>query len=512
MPGVIARAGLKEAEPKPTLDSSESAPKISAIKFRGNRAFSEEELRGLVERFIGQPASLGSTQDIAREIANYYQKSGYIGSDALPVELQDISSGVIEIEIIEGELENIEILGLRRINSEFIRSFALKRLKNPLNIESINEVIRLLQLSPAISSVRGEIREGSSRRQSILILEITENPDYRFDLSVDNFGAETSGDVRGGASVRVANLSNRTDNFIFQTYQTRGSQQYLFDYEFPLEFDDWKVRGHYEAVASEIITSPLDRFEIKGNYQRAFVEIEKSLVNSLRRDVNLFAEVGWQQNESFVLGRRFSFIPQSTNGLYEIWTLRAGIEWTERWPTRAVAARFETTFGWDSLEATSDNPVIFRTQANWVEKISDDIFFSFQFAGQLSTANALAPSFGVLPSEQFSIGGWYSVPGYDLNLRRGDNGVSARASLSLAILDSDRSGELSLVPFAAIGHVWNDSRLPIPSPATLVSAGGYLQWRWNGLEAIVGGAYPLSKVPSGSERVYYFSLGYRFSF
>jgi hemolysin activation/secretion protein len=494
------------------IDNVENLPRIAEIKYRGNSVFTDKELRGLVERFIGQPATLASIGEIAHEIALYYQTAGYIGADARPVELQDLSTGTIEIEIVEGELEKIEIVGLKRILPAFIERYVRKKLGRVLNINEIDEVIRSLQLSPAIASVRGEIREGSSRSGSVLILEITENPDYRFDLSIDNFGAESSGDIQGSAGIRIRNLSRRTDDLFFQTYQTKGSQQYLVEYEFPLDFNDWNIRTHYEAVTSEVIVSPLDRFDIKGNYQRAFVEIEKSLFDSLEREIALSLQIGWQQNESFVLGRRFSFLPQSTNGVYELWTLRAGIQWTERRPTRAIVVRFETTFGWDSLEATLDNPVIFRTAANWVERIDKGLFFSFLFASQFSTASTLAPSFGVLPSEQFSLGGWYSVPGYDLNLRRGDNGVSARASLDATVIDSESAGRLSFVPFAAIGHVWNGNDVPIPSPATLASLGASFQWRWKGLQMLVGGAIPLSNTSVENERKLYFFVGYRGSF
>ena len=222
--------------------------------------------------------------------------------------------------------------------------------------------------------------------------------------------------------------------------------------------------------------------------------------------------MGWQRSETFVLGRRFSFSPQSENGSYDVYTIRTGATWEEKWTTGALINRGEITIGADSLSETSDPFILLRLQSNWIEKLNDNLLFSIFGSLQL-TPSSLGRSFGVLPSEQFPIGGFFTVPGYDLNLRRGDNGINLKADFRQKILENVDIGTVTLNPYLAFGYIWNKrEEAIILEPTTLGSIGLNLQWKIRGIDINLGIAVPLTEVSENFEQTTYFSVGSRLSF
>ena len=79
------------------------------------------------------------------------------------------------------------------------------------------------------------------------------------------------------------------------------------------------------------------------------------------------------------------------------------------------------------------------------------------------------------------------------------------------MLDAPEVGKMELVPFVAVGRVWNETITLLP-PQTLTSLGLNWQWQWHSWEASLGAAVPLVDVPSEFEREFYFSIRKRFDF
>ena len=140
------------------------------------------------------------------------------------------------------------------------------------------------------------------------------------------------------------------------------------------------------------------------------------------------------------------------------------------------------------------------------------LLFSLFGSVQL-TPSSLGRSFGVLPSEQFPIGGFSTVPGYDLNLRRGDNGINIKADFRQTVFKSSNLGVIIINPSAAFGYVWNKRNEAILlEPTTLGSISVNLQWQIKGVELNLGVVEILNDVSENFEQTTYFSVGYRITF
>ena len=483
---------------------------IKKIIFEGNTAISSKELDLVVLEFIDKPINLAILQEIAQKLAEYYWQLGYKTSDAYPLTQQDLSQGVVQIRIVEGSLVEIDIEGLEHTKENYVINLLQNQIgEKPLNINRLLESIKLLQRDSRFMSVNAELLQGNTLQQSRLKLFIEEAPNITGHLFTNNHGALSSGEEQIDLELNVESLTGYSDRFSVRGIGSEGSYQIFADYQIPLNTQQSKLRIHYEGGESQVIREPFRRFDITGNYQKAWIQIRHPLLITLNREIATSVEVGWQKSQTFVLDRPFSFSSQIPDAGYEIWTIRMSSEWLESLPSRAIAGRLQLTAGWDSLSATEDPFFIGRGQFQWLEKLDSTLIFSFSLSGQISGGD-FGGTLTVLPSEQFSIGGINTVPGYDLNLRRGDSGVNAIVRFHQTVIDNSDWGKVELMPFFAVGTIWNGNT-QILQPETLASLGINCQWQWETWLINLGISTPLSKVSNEFTQEVYFSISNRFT-
>lgn len=503
---------FEEFEIPKTNDKSEKLLIIKQITFQGNRVFSEKELNAVISNLVNQNITIIKIQQIITKIREFYREQGYINADAYIVTEQDLSSGIIKIVIDEGILEKIEIKGLSTLNESYIFK-RLPKVDSPLNILELEKALILLEQNKLLfKEIKSTLIKGSQSNSSILTIDIIENKRFSLEIEGNNFGAFNSGENQLESDLGINNIIGYGDRVETDFTISEGSGQIIFDYYFPLAPQYGEIRFHYDYGESEIIRQPLDDFDIRGIYQQGFIEWRLSVFEAIREKLFVSFSTGVENSRNFVLGEPFSFIPEVPDSGYTIYNFRVATDYLNSFEKSAISARGELSLNWDSLDNTNNPIAIVRTQANYINQLHERILLSTNFAGQFSTGSLAGGStFGVLPSEQFPIGGFESVPGYDLYLRRGDNGISLAINIYSTIFNSEEWGTIQFVPFVAYGKVWNESLSPL-EPTNLASTG--IEWHWDVKNWYIrlGVAIPLIEVDPDFERPFYFSVGKKINF
>jgi len=94
---------------------------ITVQKFEvlGSTVFSSQELNEVVAKFTKRSLSFSELLQARSTITDLYVRNGYITSGAY-IPPQNLQSGIVKIQVIEGGLEEIKVIGTNRLNPEYI--------------------------------------------------------------------------------------------------------------------------------------------------------------------------------------------------------------------------------------------------------------------------------------------------------------------------------------------------------------------------------------------------------
>lgn len=184
-------SSLPLANPSPEVTPGSSPRTIIVNRFdvEGNTVFSDEDVAKVLAPFTNRPISFKELLETRDAIAKLYFDRGFIFSGAfLPQEQVFKGDGaVIQIEVVEGTLAEIQIIGTQRVNSSYIRERILPGVTKPLNVVKLENQLRLLKADPLFANIQATLKPGKQAGESILTIQVTEaNPPNQLD-SINDF-------------------------------------------------------------------------------------------------------------------------------------------------------------------------------------------------------------------------------------------------------------------------------------------------------------------------------------
>ena len=459
--------------PRPELDVK---VKVRRVEVLGSTVFSPTQLEAAVASFIGKEASFEELLAIRTAISKLYTDAQYTTSGAfLPP--QDVTDGVVKVQVVEGAIEKINIQGLKHLRSSYVRDRIGLASHPPVNLHRLEEGLQLLQLDPLIDTIQAELSAGTSPGLSVLTLNVKETERLTTTLIVANRDSPSVGEIRGTAVIHYNNLLGLGDLLNVDYGITQGINSYNLGYEIPLNPHNGTLSLSYANSKSRIVEEPFSDLDINADSQSLSLGFRQPIVQTPTREFALSASLDLRQSKTFILEDvPFSFSLGPENGKSNVTVLRLTQDWVNRSTNRVLAARSQFSFGLDALGATvSDTGTDGRFaswvgQFQWVQSLGRDAILIARTGAQLSFDS-------LLPIEQFSIGGVDTVRGYRQNQRVADNGLVGSVEVRVPIINKpDGIGSIQLAPFFDIGTVWNHKG-DIPSPSTLASIGLGLRWQ-----------------------------------
>ncbi len=481
-------------EPVPPTTTEETIT-VTEFIFTGNTAFSEAELASLTANLTNQPLPLSRLLQIASDVAQLYADEGYVTSGAvisIPQVTRQNQQGVVEIQIIEGELEEIKIFSApgssQGLNPSYIRSRLKLARSKPLNLNRLQEALQILQINPLIDNVSATLTASATPSKSILEVTVTEASTFTPEIILTNDRPPSVGTFRRGAAITEANLFGLGDEIRLGYNNTDGKDEIDVAYQIPWNARNGTIGFSYNYSDNKIIEPPFDDLDIESNSDSFELTLRQPVIQTIKEqnyhDFSLGLTTSLRDSESSVSDLPFPLSPGANDkGETRIFALRFVQEYTQRNPRSVFALRSQFNFGLDGLNSTVNE------QIEGVERIPDSRFFAWRFQGQyvrllgrdslfLVRTNGQIADQRLLSSEQFSLGGLGSVRGYRQDRLLTDNGIFLSAEVQLPIFRVFKdTGVVQLIPFIDCGTTWNSSDIENPDNQTLSSVGLGLQWR-----------------------------------
>ncbi len=463
--------------PEPPVPGEAAKIEVKKIVVLGSTVFSAAELAAVVRPYENRSLTFEQLLEVRTAITRLYTDRGYVTSGAFLPPQDDQASGVIKVQVIEGELERLEIKGLQHVRDRYVRRRLERAAKPPLNLRELETTLQLLQQNPLFSLVRAELKAGMTPGRSVLIVTLQEARAFHAAALVANQNSPSVGAIQGTLVLSHNNVLGFGDRFSTDLGLSSGVTDFNVGYAFPMNVRDGTLFVRYQRTRSQIVEPPFSILDINSRTETFSVGFRQPIVRTPNQELSLGVSFDVRQSQTFLFGNEpFSFSPGPDQGKSQLRVLRFTQDWINRSPQRVLAARSQLSFGLPIFGATQNEAGIdgqffsWVGQFQWVQALSRDVIAIARVATQL-TPDAL------LPLEQFSIGGLDTVRGYRQNFRVGDNGVVSSLEIRVPILQqADGIGTVQLVPFVDVGKVWNKA-FPISSPQLLASTGLGLNWQ-----------------------------------
>ena len=481
------------AQPTIEVEDISTPATIERIKVQGHTIFSDKKIAKIVQPYKGRKLDFNQLRNITEAITELYVSKGYITSGAFLPE-QEILDGTVNVRVIEGKLEEINIEGLKNLQESYVRSLigsAQSSLisdtdsknisdfdrSSPLNIKDIEAELDLLKLNPSIENIEAELVKGAQPNSSVLLIEIEETSPFETRLSFDNYRSPSVGEYQLTLQTGYRNIVGVSDRALAQYNLTEGFDAYSIEYGIPIIANNGTVSVEYRNGDSKIIEDSFEDEDIRAESDTFLLQYRQPIIYKSNREFALGLAFEKQNSKTFVLDQPFSFTDGPQQGKSVVSVLKLTGDWIERSFRSVYGISSELNFGLDAFGATvNDNApdglfFSWLGQAQWTQALNQDrnLLLVTRLASQLSPDS-------LLPLKQFTLGGVGTVRGYRQNQEVGDNAVVGTIETYVPLIDdSIGSSELNLIPFFDGGTVWNNDG---DRSQVLASLGLALDWQF----------------------------------
>jgi hemolysin activation/secretion protein len=165
--------------PSPELpnqpDYSHTIFKVDRIEVIGSTVFKPEQFAPVTDPFLGRELTFAELLQVRDAVTKLYTDHGYVTTGAL-VTPQTVEGGTIKIQVIEGSVQEINIIGNRRLQTQYIRDRIQLGTGKPINVPRLLEKLQLLRLDPRIQNLSAELQTGVRPGTNVLQVEKKQTP------------------------------------------------------------------------------------------------------------------------------------------------------------------------------------------------------------------------------------------------------------------------------------------------------------------------------------------------
>ncbi len=482
VPSPIAER-LAPSEPPPPSAADATPIPVRQIVIQGSTVFPQAELDALAAPLVGKSVTLAQLRDLAERITQRYLDRNYITSRALLPAGQDVTQGIVTIQILEGELERIEVKRLGdeggRLSENYVRDRVALGVTTPLNFARLEEELQLLRADPLIADIRANLSAGTKPNGSVLQITFAEAKSLSINPFIDNYGNPATGIYRAGATVEERNLTGSGDRLTTNYTRSGSADAYTLAYQVPVNPRGGTVGLSFAKNTNPVSETAFQSLNIYTDSQVLELAFRQPLARTPRHEFALSLALALEQGNSFLDGEPFNFQTfEFDDGRSQSTVVRFGQDYIGRDPGGAWVLQSTFNLGISAFGATIRPVAPDGTFFYWngqilrVQRLGEDrdTLALFRVGAQIAGEP-------LLPLNRYSVGGPQSVRGYRQDRVTGDSGIQGSIELQLPVVrDPDGVSLVKLLPFLDAGTVWNASG-STPDPQTLVGVGLGVLWQ-----------------------------------
>jgi hemolysin activation/secretion protein len=482
---------------------------VKGVRFTGKvELLPLDERKRLAASVRGKRLGIKGLYALADQVTAALQGRGRLLARAL-LPPQDVTSGIVTIEIAEGALKTITLDRAKgvRVREDLLRAIIEDRLKpDGVTRQDLEDALLRMNDLPGVS-VHAKLAPGEAPNTSKLVVGVEQAPIVGGGHWADNYGSYGVGKAQGNGLVTLTDVTGRGDLTRLSGTVSQGQEYGSLTTSVPLGASAFIANASYGYLDYRNI-DPIGRaLGLTGFAHFVNGGVDYSLIRSRDFNLQLGGAVTWKAlvDDSIVgllQDKRSTSGTLSLSGDRRDALLSGGItNWSVSWTSGDLdLSRVPSALAADKAGLRTQgqfnriNATVARLQA-----LPGDLAAFGRLYGQWAGKNLDS-------SEDFALGGPFGVRGYPVGEGRGDMGVLGTLELRYNAPLPQRFGSLQLASFLDGGYVRINVSPNGIAPVTvcgcndygLASAGLAARWTRERLNVSVSWAHTLGDNPGRS--------------
>ena len=267
--------------------SSEDAFFVQSWNVVGVSLVEYQDIQNILDKYTGKKISFKEVKNAGLEIEKYYQDKGFLAKVNIPP--QDVTNGVVQLEILEARLGKIRIEkdGSSLVEDQKILSIVRGSLKEGEYYEanSLNRGLLLSDDLPGVS-LTGFLQEGNKSGLVDLSLKTLKEESSTMELSIDNANARALGSERMVFSGSLISPLRQAEIISINSLISEGSFFRSLSISFPFGGEGLKLRFNVSRLDYDVITKEFASLGIAGVVDGKEVELSYPIHRSNKSNLN----------------------------------------------------------------------------------------------------------------------------------------------------------------------------------------------------------------------------------
>ncbi len=433
----------KEESEKPSSPTFQGNPEacfsIKEIHLINANLLSETQQKKLTASFINKCMEAEVLSDIIKTVKNYYHRSGYVTTQ-IKIPKQNLQSGIFELEIIEGKIEKISFEKDRFIDKmQKFTAFGNLEESN-LNINDINQGLYQINRLRSNSAIM-KVEPGSESGKSNILITNNKTFPAKFTIGKDNLGNQFTGTQRTSFSSSFDNLLFLNDNLnlnyttnLHDKNRIKDSTSFSANLSIPFKYNSFSYDYSHSEFKGQ---NPGQNgpTTLNGFSDQQKITLDRVFLSNTNFRLSSYISLSNKRSASYLNGEK------NINSERELSILNLGFSLSS-YLNNSTNLYFRPSYsrGLKILNAKKDQANesantpkaqfdVFKLYANFSKKfILPKTSIPLTFISEMDSQFAKQTLYG---SEQFAVGGYYSVRGFRETYITGDSGYYFRNKMNV---------------------------------------------------------------------------------
>ncbi|NOH23553.1 ShlB/FhaC/HecB family hemolysin secretion/activation protein [Vibrio europaeus] len=439
--------------PSQEFEADSTCVQIKAITFSGNKIYDNSTLESISE-FKPGCITLTQINEYLRLISNHYIEAGYVTSRAFMTP-QDLSSGVLNIVILEGKVEKVLWNGEERQWLKMAFPMIADTVLNLRGIEQgLDQINRLSRYNATI-----KLLPSSKQGYSVVDLQTAEGQLGSIGVGFSNSGQKSTGEEQIAINLSGENFFKWLDKWTLSATQSaafvdsKQSDSLYLGVDVPIGYWNVGYRTSYSTYKTTFTNSGFT-FDSSGKTNNHYLDSKWLFFRDGTSKSALKLTASHRREKNYILGNLVEASSRNLSMLSLAWeySTRVGGGFLTVSPNMSIGTDW---FGGE--ENLSSDPSVAKAQ---FRKGMLTGSYTYPFTPKLTLTSTLFGQWTndtLYGSERVSISGEYSVRGFKGTSLSGDEGYYWRNDVTYQIGQWPYVGAISAQVAVDTGSIVEDS-------------------------------------------------------